>query len=397
MGGLFPGPIQPKAVIRPKNPVLIVPSIPGGGDKLPSIRNSPAQAGGDRGERTRQGMSALGTEKSKETASALGFIAVDSSSRAAMELARKVAASEVSVLLTGPSGVGKEVLARYLHDLSARRYGPFVAVNCAAIPEALLETTLFGHEKGAFTGALRAQVGKFELASRGTLLLDEISELPLALQAKLLRVLQERVVERVGGHEPVDLDLRIIATSNRDLAGEVAAGRFREDLYYRIAVFPIALAPLAERRDDILPLARALLRRHAAAAGRTLPELSMEAEAVLVAHHWPGNVRELENAVQRALVLCEGVAIQPQHLGLGAKPADHVEVMAAPGGWQGGNVKGVEKALILSTLAAVKGSRKAAVAKLGISERTLRYRLQQYRAEGIDPDACFGVASRAMA
>ncbi len=336
------------------------------------------------------------SERSKETAAALGLVAVDEKSREALELARKVAASEVSVLLTGPSGVGKEVLARYVHLMSARRQGPFVAVNCAAIPEALLETTLFGHEKGAFTGALRAQAGKFELAAAGTLLLDEISELPLTLQAKLLRVLQERVVERVGGHEAIALDVRIIATSNRDLADEVASGRFREDLFYRINVFPIALAPLAQRRGDILPLARAMVRRHAA-DGKVQPTLSAAAESLLQEQAWPGNVRELENAVQRALVLCEGANITPEHLGLRLVPTDRVDAMAAPSDWLGGDVRGVEKALILSTLAAVKGSRKAAVARLGISERTLRYRLQQYRAEGIDPDAMFGGAQRAVA
>jgi len=341
-------------------------------------------------------MGVLGSEKCRETAAALGLVAVDAKSREALELARKVAASEVSVLLTGPSGVGKEVLARFVHAASARRQGPFVAVNCAAIPEALLETTLFGHEKGAYTGALRAQAGKFELAAGGTLLLDEISELTLALQAKLLRVLQERVVERVGGHESIALDVRIVATSNRDLAQEVARGRFREDLFYRINVFPIALAPLCERREDILPLARALIHRHAGPAG-LIPALSAEAQRLLAQQAWPGNVRELENAVQRALVLCEGETIAPEHLGLQVHRRDRVDAMAAPSDWLGGDVKGMERALILSTLAAVKGSRKAAVARLGISERTLRYRLRQYRAEGINPEAIFGDAREAAA
>lgn len=333
----------------------------------------------------------------REAAPALGFVAVDGKSRAALELARKVAGSEVSVLLTGPSGVGKEVLARAIHTLSARRHGPFMAVNCAAIPENLLETTLFGHEKGAFTGAMRVQAGKFELAAGGTLLLDEISELPLGLQAKLLRVLQERVVERVGGHEAIALDVRIIATSNRDLARAVTEGRFREDLFYRINVFPIGLAPLAERREDILPLARGLLARHAESSGRAVPALSAEAERLLPLQTWPGNVRELENAVQRALVLCEGDLVTAAHLGLTAPASDGAELMAPPGEWLGGDVKGVERALILATLAAVKGSRKEAVARLGISERTLRYRLQQYRREGLNPEALAGAGARALA
>lgn len=342
---------------------------------------------------------ATNRQSDRETALGLGLVAVDRRSREALELARKVAGCEVSVLLTGPSGVGKEVLARYIHALSARRNGPLVAVNCAAIPDTLLETTLFGHEKGAFTGAQRCQTGKFELAAGGTLLLDEISELPLALQAKLLRVLQEKVVERVGGHEAVALDARIIATSNRDLAQQVAQGAFREDLYYRINVFPIALAPLSERPADLLPLARSLLERHAAALRRAPPAFTPEAERLLVEQAWPGNVRELENAVQRALVLCEGEIITARHLGLRsrAEAMDRVDAMTAPGEWLGGDLKGAERALILSTLAAVKGSRKQAVARLGISERTLRYRLQQYRREGIDPDAAHGTAARALA
>lgn len=329
-----------------------------------------------------------GRDAATGIASAPGFVAVDGKSRAALELARKVARSEASVLLTGPSGVGKEVLAHAIHQFSARREGPFVAVNCAAIPETLLETTLFGHEKGAFTGALRAQPGKFELATGGTLLLDEISELPLGLQAKLLRVLQEKVVERVGGHETLALDLRIIATSNVDLAQAVAKGRFREDLFYRINVFPISLPPLAERREDILPLARSLLARHAARVGRVTPTLGADAERLLPLQAWPGNVRELENAVQRALVLCEGDTINATHLGLclGIAANDGVGWMPAPDSWQGRDLKGTERAMILATLAAVKGSRKEAVARLGISERTLRYRLQQYRREGLNLD-----------
>jgi two-component system response regulator FlrC len=330
----------------------------------------------------------------EQRALARGLIAVDARTRELVELARRVAASDVTVLLTGASGVGKEVFARFIHQSSARRASPFLAVNCAAIPEALLETTLFGHEKGAFTGATHMHAGKFELAHGGTLLLDEISELPLALQAKLLRVLQERELERVGGRVAVALDLRIIATSNRDLDELVSAGRFREDLYYRINVFPLAIPSLAERPADILPLARALLARHAPSHSPRPLALSAEAERQLLKWGWPGNVRELDNVMQRALVLCDGNIIEPAHLGLATEV---IELPPAAGNWATQDVKGMERSLILATLAAVKGSRKQAVARLGISERTLRYRLQEYRQQGIDPDAIWGAPQRAVA
>ena len=231
-----------------------------------------------------------------------------------LDVARRVAQSDASVMITGESGVGKEVLARFIHRHSARADCPFVAINCAAIPEQLLESTLFGHEKGAFTGAASQHVGKFEQAQGGVLLLDEVTEMPLALQAKLLRVLQEREVERVGGVRPVSIDIRVLATSNRDVAAEVAAGRFREDLYYRLNVFPLHLPALRERRDDILPLARAMLARHAARQKRRAPTLSIAAEAAFLAHAWEGNIRELDNVVQRALILAPGDVIGPEHL-----------------------------------------------------------------------------------
>ena len=211
------------------------------------------------------------------------------------------------MLLTGESGTGKEVFARYLHEHSPRRAGSFVAINCAAIPDTLLEATLCGHEKGAFTGAATAQAGKFEQAEGGTLLLDEISEMPLGLQAKLLRVLQEREVERVGGKKAIPLDIRVLATTNRDMTREVAAGRFREDLFYRLNVFPLAIPSLRERPGDIVPLARHFALMHGARLKRSA-RLSPEAESVLVTYYWPGNVRELENTVQRALILSGGEA-----------------------------------------------------------------------------------------
>ena len=238
-----------------------------------------------------------------------GPVAVEPASVQLLELAARVAASDSTVLISGESGTGKEVLARYIHQQSPRAAQPFIAINCAAIPDNMLEATLFGHEKGAFTGAVAAQSGKFEQANGGTLLLDEISEMPLALQAKLLRVLQEREVERVGGRKLIQLDIRVIATTNRDLPGEVAAGRFREDLYYRLGVFPLQWQALRERPADILPLAEHLLAKHCRKMNLGTVRLSAQAAQALQTHPWPGNVRELDNAVQRALVLQQGGVI----------------------------------------------------------------------------------------
>src|SRR5665213_3466018 len=234
-------------------------------------------------------------------------------SRALMETARRVAASECTVLIAGESGTGKEVLAHYIHRHSKRAAGVFVAINCAAIPEHLLEAMLFGWERGAFTGAHSAHPGKFEQAQGGTLLLDEISEIPQALQAKLLRVLQEREVERLGARTAVGLDVRMIATTNRRLREQVAAGRFREDLYYRLNVFPLGLLPLREPRDDILPLALQLLGLRSR-AGEPIPALSAEAAQLLLTYPWPGNVRELDNLLQRALILVNGPLIRQEHV-----------------------------------------------------------------------------------
>lgn len=317
-----------------------------------------------------------------------GVIAVDPATRGILELARKVAGSVATVLISGESGVGKEVLARYIHRLSPRATAPFVAINCAAIPEQLLEATLFGYEKGSYTGAARSEPGKFEQAQGGTLLLDEISEMPLALQAKLLRVLQEREVERVGGRQPVSLDVRVIATTNRLLEDEVEQGRFREDLYYRLNVFPLPLPPLRQRPADIVPLAEALLARIASEQGGRHAELHPRAKAYLEAQEWPGNVRELANAVQRALIVAPGTVIDESHLS--TLPLHQLQPIApaaqrreATATRAAGNIKAVEQDLILRTLAAVNGSRKLAVERLGISERTLRYKLQRYRLAGV--------------
>jgi two-component system response regulator FlrC len=326
-----------------------------------------------------------------------GPIACEAASRQLLELAARVARSDSTVLISGESGTGKEVLARYIHQQSPRAAQPFVAINCAAIPDNMLEATLFGHEKGAFTGAIAAQAGKFEQAEGGTLLLDEISEMPLGLQAKLLRVLQEREVERVGGRKPIALDIRVLATSNRDMAGEVAAGRFREDLYYRLSVFPLAWQPLRERSGDILPLAERLLARHVAKMKHAPVRLSAEARACLQAHTWPGNVRELDNALQRALILQQGGVIEAADFCLaGAIPLSAgtvatispspVEVTGDSGGL-GDDMRRHEFQMIIDTLRAERGRRKEAAEKLGISPRTLRYKLAQMRDAGLDVEA----------
>ncbi|WP_281869597.1 sigma-54 dependent transcriptional regulator [Pseudomonas sp. BR1R-5] len=326
-----------------------------------------------------------------------GPVASEPASRQLLELAARVARSDSTVLICGESGTGKEVLARYIHQQSPRAAQPFVAINCAAIPDNMLEATLFGHEKGAFTGAIAAQAGKFEQAEGGTLLLDEISEMPLGLQAKLLRVLQEREVERVGGRKPIALDIRVLATSNRDMAGEVAAGRFREDLFYRLSVFPLAWQPLRERAGDILPLAERLLARHVAKMKHAPVRLSAAAQACLQAHAWPGNVRELDNALQRALILQQGGVIEAADFCLaGAIPLSAVAPAAAlpvavePAGEAGGlgdDMRRHEFQMIIDTLRAERGRRKEAAERLGISPRTLRYKLAQMRDAGLDVEA----------
>jgi two-component system response regulator FlrC len=294
------------------------------------------------------------------------------------------------LLLTGESGVGKEVFARFIHRHSARAKQPFVAINCAAIPDNLLEATLFGYEKGAFTGAVQPHAGKFEQAQDGTLLLDEITEMPLQLQAKLLRVLQEREVERVGGKKPIPLNVRVLATSNRNLEAEVKAGRFREDLYYRLNVFPLNIPPLRERPSDIVPLANWLLHRAAESNPGKSFTLSAAATTCLTEHKWRGNIRELENVIQRAMILAPGTAIEPSHLCLprvsdDAQSAARVSAIAEAQSGRSADaptdLKSLERTHILETLAAVNGVRKAAAERLGMSERTLRYKLQQYRIE----------------
>jgi two-component system response regulator FlrC len=314
-------------------------------------------------------------------------VAEDAESRRLLQIAARVAASDATVLVTGESGTGKEVLARYIHRRSPRAAGPFVAINCAAIPEAMLEAVLFGHERGAFTGAHLARAGKFELAQGGTLLLDEVSEMELGLQAKLLRVLQEREVERIGGSQVVRLDVRVIATTNRRLREEVAAGRFREDLFYRLNVVPLALAPLRDRPGDVLPLVERALRRWSPPGA--LPTLDDGARAALLAHAWPGNVRELENTVQRAIVLSGGRRLEAADLSFeavtpaAASAVPTASVPAAVAADLGDELRERERRLIIEAILAT-GTRERAATRLGISARTLRHKLQQMRAAGIE-------------
>lgn len=305
------------------------------------------------------------------------IVAEDPASRSLLELAQRVAASEATVLLTGESGVGKEVYARFIHRCSARSGGPFVAVNCAAIPDNLLEATLFGHEKGAFTGATASQPGKFEQAAGGVILLDELAELPLGLQAKLLRALQEREVDRVGGRTPVSLDVRVLAATNRNLAELVSQGRFREDLYYRLNVFPLEIPPLRMRKADLGPLTRRFLEQYGTSLGRPGMRLSANAQAALTGYEWPGNIRELGNVLQRAIILAPGPVIEVEHLML---PGPVVGMRADPA--SGSTIKDLERDTILGTLSRCGGSRRKTAEALGMSERTLRYKLQRYRENG---------------
>ncbi len=310
-------------------------------------------------------------------------VAVAEISRRVLELTQRVAASDCTVLIVGASGTGKEVLARYIHRHSARAAGPFVAVNCAALPETMLEAILFGYERGAFTGAHTAHTGKFEQAQHGTLLLDEVTEMPLTLQAKLLRVLQEREVERLGGRASLSLDVRVLATTNRRLREEVAAGRFREDLFYRLNVFPLSLAPLQARREDILPLAMQLLSGRCAPGAR-IPALSAAAGQLLLTYPWPGNVRELDNVLQRALILVNGPVIHAEHIqfeSLADAAPGAADPAAAPASLAG-SLGARERETILAALRTGK-NRSAAAQTLGISARTLRYKLARLREAGV--------------
>lgn len=324
-----------------------------------------------------------------------GMVAEDPVSQQLVQMAQRVAAGDTTVLLAGESGVGKEVFARFIHDHSARAAGPFVAINCAAIPDNMLEAMLFGHEKGAFTGAHASRPGKFEQAQGGTLLLDEISEMALDLQAKLLRVLQEKEVERIGGQQAIPLDVRIVATTNRELRAHVADGKFREDLYYRLSVFPLQLPPLRDRPGDILPLAQLFLS-DCCAGKRPVPALGDDARAKLLAYSYPGNVRELHNLIERAVIMTSGQSVTAADLlfeaPLQSAPTPAARAPAAPPAEPESaadnklhsGLQDAEGQLIVDALRNSGGSRKRAAEQLGVSPRTLRYKIARLRDAGYE-------------
>lgn len=328
-------------------------------------------------------------------------VIVDPKMKQIYALAARVAKTDVTVLLQGQSGTGKEVMARYIHQNSLNYQGPFIAVNCAAIPENMLEAMLFGYEKGAYTGAVQSMSGKFEQAQGGTLLLDEISEMDLGLQAKLLRVLQEKEVERLGSQQTIKLNVRILATTNRHLKDRVKKGLFREDLFYRLSVFPLSMPTLKERQGDILPLAMALMKKHCQ-EGKNIPNFTAEAELMMQNYDWSGNVRELENVVQRALIIQQNGIVSPECLMFEGEMSDQLLTMqqqdklgpsaepefASDEGIVvnprlGDSVRSAEEHIILQTLRDEKGSRKITAEKLGISPRTLRYKIARMKESGV--------------
>lgn len=308
------------------------------------------------------------------------LVAVSHASRQILQLANRAAQTGASVLILGESGTGKEKLAQFIHSASERADKPYIAVNCAAIPENMLEAMLFGHNKGAFTGAVSQQNGKFELANGGTILLDEISELPLPLQAKLLRVLQEREVERLGSNQKIKLDIRVIAASNKNLRTLVEQGLFREDLFYRLDVLPLSWPALRERREDILPLAEFFIQKY----GSSAYYLGQSARNLMVQYNWPGNVRELENVIQRALVMARGIELQPADLNL---PQSIEAAAAICVNTLKHNKKVAEFDYILDLLNRFNGHRARTAEAMGVSTRALRYKLAAMREHGLDIDA----------
>jgi two-component system response regulator HydG len=308
-----------------------------------------------------------------------GLIGASPAMQKVYRTARQVAPARATVLITGESGTGKGELARAIHALSPRAKAPFVSLHCAAVPEALLESEMFGHEKGSFTGADKRRVGRFEQAHGGTLFLDEIGDISPLVQTKLLRVLQERALERVGGNETISVDVRVVAATNRDLAAEVREGRFREDLYYRLNVVHLEMPPVRLRGSDVIVLANAFLRRFAEDNKKPIDELTEDARTKILAHRWPGNVRELENAIERAVVLCEGSRIEADDL-----PFEAAQPMKGPVRVPGATMAEIERWAILATLEATEGSTAKAAELLDISVRTIQYRLHEYGLGGKD-------------
>ncbi len=299
-----------------------------------------------------------------------------------LELLKCVSKSKSSVLIQGESGTGKELFARYIHRNSNRSHMPFVAVNCAAVPHNLLESEMFGYEKGAFTGALQRRLGKFELADGGTLLLDEISEMDMQLQAKLLRAIQEGEIDRLGGREPIPVNVRIVATTNSDLKKDISEKKFREDLFYRLNVIPVTIPPLRNRMSDIPLLSNYFLRKYSELIGKK-PALSDEAETLLKSYTWPGNVRELENVIERAVLIADRDAVKPEHLHLEKDERVYVEVDSATVSLKGSTLWEMEKNLIVETLKEVNGNKTKASKILGISVRTMRNKLHEYKLSNL--------------
>jgi two-component system response regulator HydG len=333
-----------------------------------------------RGARTaRARVEALDADLARQTDPA-GLVGSSEPMRRVLDQLRKIAAADTTVLVLGESGTGKELVARALHEQGPRRDGPFVSVSCAAIPEGLLESELFGHEKGAFTGAVRRKLGRFELANGGTLFLDEVGEIPPAIQVKLLRVLQERSFERVGGEETIDVDVRVVSATNRDLKAMASTGAFREDLYYRLAVLPVTLPPLRERPGDVEELARFFIGKLAARVGRRVSGFTPEALALLKGHRWPGNVRELENVVEQALVFAEGELIRPEDLPDGLRVARPAAAVELPSGDRSLTdvLEELERQLILAAWDKAKGVKAETARLLGIKPSALYYKLEKY-------------------
>jgi two-component system response regulator FlrC len=308
----------------------------------------------------------------------------DIRSQATFTIAQRAAKTHATVLITGETGVGKEVLARYIHEESNLKEGPFISVNCAALPHNMIEAILFGYEKGAFTGAINSYAGKFEQAQGGTLLLDEISEIPLELQAKLLRALQEREIERLGGRKLISVNLRVIAATNRDLRDLVETGHFRKDLYYRLSVIPIHCAPLRERLLDIIPLAEYFVQQHASTLGREVPSLTKAAKQKLLSSSWPGNIREMDNVIQRALIMTDAAEITEKDIVLYedmfTERKDNVTSIHR----FKSKLEETEAKLIMSVLKDVAGNRVDAAKRLNMSPRTLRYKIAKLRSFGIE-------------